>query len=583
VTARSRRRLLAAIVVASMCWSVVGVWLLDTSGHLHSDTHGLAEDAVGLAFLFCGVIAWDRRPENRVGPLLCLVGAGWMGQALIASSHGALLALGYLSYTVFFASIIALLIVFPTGRPESRAGRILIAAGIVEGLLFPLALVFQAPARSGTCKGCPDTPLHVVHDSTLGSVMGALPTVLGLALAPAVLIYMIVRFRRASPSRRRALAPVAVAGGIAAVTFVGVLTDVILYPDTRAGASAVSQVGLLTVPIGFLVGLLREQLFRSSALGGVVPTLAEALTPSDVEHALALALRDPGLLVGFWIVERGIYVDAEGRPVPEDPGQAVETVVEREGRRIAIIRHDPALLEDPALLSSVSAAAALALDRSRLEAELRLRLAELAGSRARLVSAADAARRRIERDLHDGAQQRLVGLALRLRLARAAAGDPDRVRHEIDDCAAELALALDELRELARGIHPAILTERGLEPAIAALADRAAIPVETHVDVPDRLSPPVEAALYFVAAEALTNVAKYARASQVTIDAMVDAGVVALAIRDDGVGGADPSSGSGLRGLRDRLDAVGGDLDVSSSPAGTTLTARVPVATEAVP
>jgi signal transduction histidine kinase len=582
MTTRTRRRLIAAIVIASLCWSVVAAWLLNTSSHLHSDTGGLAEDAVGLGFMFGGVIAWDRRPDNRVGPLLCLVGAGWMGQALVATSNGWVFALGYVSYAIFFGSICTLLVVFPTGQPDSRAARILIVMGWAEGILFPLSLFFLQPRQSATCKECPDTPLRVVDNQWVTDLFAALPTLLGLVLGPGVVAYLVVKWRRSSPSRRRALAPVAIAGALAASTFLATLVLIRFLPQSRAVASTGSQLALLTVPVGFLIGLLREQLFRSSALGGIVPTLAEALTPSDVEAALAAALRDPGLVVGFWIGERGIYVDAEGRPLPEDPGRAAETVVEREGRRIAIIRHDPVLSEDPPLLSSVSAAAALALDRSRLEAELRLRLAELAASRARLVSASDAARRRIERDLHDGAQQRLVGLALRLRLACATADDPDAVRRELDECASELTLALDELRELARGIHPAILTERGLQPAIAALADRAPIPVEAHLDVPDRLPPPVEAALYFVAAEALTNVAKYAHASRVTIAAGVDErGVVAVAICDDGVGGADPESGTGLRGLRDRLDAVGGDLDVSSTAAGTTVTARVPVAAEA--
>ncbi len=556
------------------------MWLMRASDHYDSATHGVAEVSVGLAFAFSGLVAWDRRPGNRVGPLLVLVAVGWMGQALTAANNSYVFSLGFVAYAVFFAAICALLVVFPTGRVESRVALVLVILGAVEGLIFPLSLFVVQPSDAGSCPRCPESPFLVVHSDGVADVFTALPLAVAVVLAPAVIALLIVRFRRASVTRRRALAPVAIAGGLATLAFVTAVVVTRFAPDERGAVSAVSEFSLLLVPIGFLVGLLREQLFRSAALAGLVSALAAALTPADVEAALAEALRDPRLRVGFWIAQRGIYVDAEGRALGSDADGLDETVVDREGRRIAIVRHDPALSEDPALLASVGAAAELALDRARLEAELRLRLTELAASRARLVSAADAARRQIERDLHDGAQQRLVALALALRLARARSDDPDAVRGALDDCSEQLATALEELRELARGIHPAVLTERGLVPALAALADRAPLPVEVHVDLPERLEPPVEVALYFAAAEALTNVVKHARASRVTIAGGHEDGgrAVAIAIGDDGIGGADPDAGSGLRGLRDRLDAVNGSVEVRSAGGGTTVVARVPVA-----
>jgi signal transduction histidine kinase len=203
---------------------------------------------------------------------------------------------------------------------------------------------------------------------------------------------------------------------------------------------------------------------------------------------------------------------------------------------------------------------------------------QLTASRVRIVEAADEARRRIERDLHDGAQQRLVGLALQLRLVRTAAEDPEAVRGALDTCGAELALALEELRELARGIHPTVLTERGLRPALQSVADRAPVPVELAVSLDAALTPGQEAALYFTASEAVANVAKYAQATSIEIRAFDDAQHVVIEIRDDGVGGAEPSNGSGLRGLADRVEAAGGWLDVASpAGVGTVVLATLPL------
>jgi signal transduction histidine kinase len=241
-----------------------------------------------------------------------------------------------------------------------------------------------------------------------------------------------------------------------------------------------------------------------------------------------------------------------------------------------VILHDEPLVADPALLDAVSSAAGLALERARLDAELAARITDLAASRARIAAAGDAARQRIERDLHDGAQQRLVSVALQLRLARAAAGDDPHVGDAIDRAADELSQALSELRELARGIHPAVLTQRGLRPALDALAARTPVPTVVHADE-TRFAAEIESALFFVASEALANVAKHAGASAVAIRLEQQNGSLALAIIDDGVGGAALDGGSGLAGLGDRIEAVGGRLRIwSTNGRGTTIEATVP-------
>ena len=254
------------------------------------------------------------------------------------------------------------------------------------------------------------------------------------------------------------------------------------------------------------------------------------------------------------------------------------TVVERGGQPIAALVHDPALEENSELIDSVCAAAALTLENERLQAELRARLAELQASRARLVDATEAERRRIERDLHDGTQQRLVSLAMSLGLLDTKLPlDPDAAKPIAQEARAALAVALEELRVLSHGIHPAVLTERGLAAALEELADRAALPTHVEVSIDERPGPAVEAAAYFVASEALTNAIKHSHAHEVRIAASRARDRLMIEVTDDGIGGASLLGGSGIRGLMDRVEALGGTLVVSSPPGrGTSLRAELP-------
>jgi signal transduction histidine kinase len=251
--------------------------------------------------------------------------------------------------------------------------------------------------------------------------------------------------------------------------------------------------------------------------------------------------------------------------------------IERDGARVAAVVHDASLLDHPELVRAAGAAAALALENERLTAELRARYDELRASRAGLVAAGDAARRRLERDLHDGAQQRFVALALALRLARNGVDTGSSTAALLDGAMAELCAGLAELRELAGGIHPAVLSERGLEPALKGLVARSPVPAQLTSTLTGRVPPPVETAAYFVVAEALTNVAKYARASAAQVTLEHAGGRLVLEVRDDGKGGADPEAGSGLAGIADRVAALDGRLVIHSPPgAGTVLRAEFP-------
>jgi signal transduction histidine kinase len=342
--------------------------------------------------------------------------------------------------------------------------------------------------------------------------------------------------------------------------------------------------GLLLAALALAVAVLA--LAALDALRTVTCTVARALllpraaVGAPVRELLAESLGDHSVAIAYWLPDRAIFVDEIGRRVdlPHRASGRTWTTVERDGRPVAAIVHDAALDTTSELVQAAAAASSLAIDNERLQADQRARGEELRVSRLRIVEATDAARRRIERDLHDGAQQQLVALALELRLLHRRVEDQPEITPLVDSLSERLSSALAELRELARGIHPTILTDQGLAPAIDALADRAPVTVRAAVGVEQRLSEPVEAAAYFVVAEALTNVVKYAQASAVDVDIRCTDGEVLVEVADDGIGGVDLAAGSGLRGLQDRLAAVDGELDIDSPRGGgTRLRARIPV------
>jgi signal transduction histidine kinase len=358
-------------------------------------------------------------------------------------------------------------------------------------------------------------------------------------------------------------------------------------PVTRSEATGIE---LVLVTAALFVGAGRNRLVPSAVADLVIelgtgssppcPPTSECPAPGGLREALARALADPDLEVAYWLPGAGLYVDAGGCAVtvPESTARRAVTMVEHEGHRVAALVHDTALLEDEHLVGSVCAAAGLALENGRLQAELQARLADLAASRTRIVEAGEAERRRIERDLHDGTQQRLVSVAMTLGLAEArAANDPGRTQTLLQEARAGLTEALRELRELSQGIHPGILTERGLPGAVEELTSRARIPVHVDVTLARRLPEHIEAAAYFVVAEGLTNVAKHVQAPEVRVAVAESDGWVRVAVSDIGPGGADERQGTGLRGLRDRVEAIGGRLSVHSpAGGGTTLTAEIP-------
>jgi signal transduction histidine kinase len=555
--------------------------LVATSDFMHDRGLWVALDLViGWSFVGVGLFAWYRRPDNRVGALMVLTGFAFYLNVMGGVDPDVLFTLGNLLQNVFVATAIHLVLAFPTGRLETRIDRLIVGFGYLTTTLgfIPFA-AFVEPATLG-CTNCPDN-VFLIH-SDPGFALSWLDglSLCGVLLAVPVVTRLVQRWREASPPLRRIVTPVFLGVGLLYVTLAVLLAMYLLdigSDQLKMVLFYSALVPFALVPFLFLAGLLKGRMLRGRGVGALVRRLGAGIGPREVRPAIAEALGDPSVELVYWLSSSHQYVDAEGRPVLLPPGRAV-TEVEREGRRIGGIVHDPALLDDQEYVRAAGAAAALALENGRLEAELRAKVEELRASRMRLVEVGLSQRRRLERDLHDGAQQRLVSLALTLRLAREKlnGGAPEAERL-LDRSRDELEEALKELRELARGIHPAVLSDRGLAAAVEALAHRAPLPVELG-ELPARRYPEhVELAAYFVISEALTNVAKYASASYATVTVAQTNGRLTVEVGDDGIGGASVEGGTGLRGLAARLESIEGRLDVESKPGhGTILRASIP-------
>jgi len=586
---KSLRLALIGLGLAGFVAGLLTLPLALSSDFLGDDkaAHAVFGPLITWSFVGTGLYAWWRRPGNNFGPLMTAIGFVWAISGLEASEVEGLFIVGLLIGPLSYALFLHMLVAFPRGRLQTRWERFLVGVGYVDTTVIQvLALLFhQTSGEEDYCSlNCPSNPLLISDQPGFADVVFGIQSLIGVFGLTAIAVLLVRRWRAAPTAQRRGLAPVVLAG-VATVLLLSLslLGDVSGFPDgdLENAVDIAALILLASVPFAFLTGLMRSRLSRGVAVTDLVSRLGEAGQRQGLRDALAEGLGDPSLSLAYWVPGLGRYVDAAGDPVDlEGVDAAGNTYVEREGEPVAVIRHDPSLADEPELLSGIAAAAALALENERLDAELRARVEELRASRARIVQAADDERRRLERDLHDGAQQRLVSLALDLRLAGSKLDtDPEAARRLLDEAAAELADATGELRELARGLHPAVLSDRGLHPALEALAGRAPLPVELEASSSERLPPAVESASYFVVAEALTNVARYANASRAEITVARVNGRVEVEIRDDGVGGADPEAGSGLRGLADRVAALDGRLEVESPRgAGTVVRAVIPCA-----
>jgi signal transduction histidine kinase len=536
---------------------------------------------IGLSFMVAGIAAWQRWPASRLGLLFTIVGYLYLVPYILVNlANSVAFTIGNLSQPIYAAALIHLGLAWPSGRLRSRFERGVVIAEYMQFIAFSVAAtMFWNPAFSGCNASCPANVL-LVGDGSMAA-WNAINTISGYvaaALTVIVLTLIVRHWRSARGWSRRAMVPVLWIGFA-----IGLEQTLIWGPFDLPVSALVSfglaQLVLLTGPLLFVISTVLARTARG-ALGTAIVDLEPGAPPGQLRDALARALGDSTLQVAFQQPDGAGYVDTAGQTVEvaqPDPGRAVVPISGSHEATGAVLVYDEGLELEPQLVRLTAAAASMALDHARLQAEVQAQLEQVRASRSRIVEAGDAERRRLERDLHDGAQQRLVMLSLALAMARdRAAADPE-LESLIESASKEAREALTELRELARGIHPAVLTETGLGGAIQALAERSPVPT-TIIAVPDgRFPAAIEATAYFVVSEALANVAKHAMAGSAEVTIREQPGRLVVHVSDDGAGGARPEKGTGLRGLADRVASAGGVLRVDSPPGcGTRLEADIP-------
>jgi signal transduction histidine kinase len=557
-----------ALVIAAEFGALVPVLF---PGEEHVETVQVIYRLIGGSFAACGLIAWRRRPDSRSGQLMAMAGVGFFLSAIISQFDAPIAQTASILLQELWAPFfVALLLTLLTGgRLESRVDWLLVGAFVLALWVLQVVWMLFYEQDGNLLAIFPNADIADAVDKGQRSLAG-------LACV-AVAVVVALRWRAASRPRRRALLP-SVAGSVALLLFAALLTNDIVTGSRSQTVLWLAICSLVSVPAAFLVGLLRSRLAR----GGLADLFRDLKTTrgGDLQGALGKTLGDPSLVVAYRLPGSLGYADADGRPVLVPPVAADRScaTVESEGTELAALVYDASLDDDPELVAAVRAAAGLALENQRLQAEAQSQLAEVQASRERIVAAGDAERRRLERNLHDGAQQRLVALSLQLRLLQSRVGDDPSAQELVSTASDQLAESLAELRELARGIHPAVLNH-GLEAALDSLAARSPVATTVSYEAAAPLPEPVELAAYFVASEALTNVVKYAEATSVTVRVSHAGPRAVIEIADDGVGGADAAGGTGLRGLADRVEALDGRLRVVSPPgAGTVVTAELPCA-----
>ena len=536
------------------------------------DTTTVLAVLVGLAFAGSGLYAWGRRPENRLGPLMTVVGCTYLvWQILVQSQSSFLFTAGIWLSDAWVVLFVLFLLSFPDGRLTPTIDFAIVAMFATVALPLELLwLLFFDPGEPGNA-------LLVWSNADAAGYVDWIQRALIVTASVVLAVTLSRRWISASPPLRRALVPVL--AGSAAILLGSVLVVLSKFQVDFEAATWVVQGALIATPLVILTGILRSRLAWSS-VGELFVELRADPGPAELRDALARALRDPSLELAYWVPQFRSWAELNGRAMelPGDGSGRETKVIERDGARVAALVHDPALVDEPELLDAVTAAAGIALENAQLQAELRARLEELRGSRARIVDAGHTERKRLERNLHDGAQQRLIALSLELGLLEGLEADPE-TRRRLDLARREVAISLEELRDVAHGLHPAVVSGHGLEVALEQLAARAPIPVRLNVAVGSRLPERLEVAAFYLVSESLANIGKHAKATSAIVEVVRKDGQVTVDVVDDGIGGADTELGSGLRGLADRVEALGGQLRIwSPKGGGTRLRAEIPCA-----
>ena len=579
------------IAAAAIAAAALAVWVTLHADFLAYPGWLAAQKAdIILGPVLVGLYWTRRRPGSRFGPLLIATGlvggAPWLLQS---SSQPVLFATGVLWEGVIYALTFALILSFPSGRLEGRLERVILAVGTTASLGGYLTLVLFSPqiasqSSISACEAaCPENGLLVAAEPSLVvDVMrvGRTGVILVALAAVGCIVWRVVA---GTPPRRRALvvgAPVAVAFLLSQAAY---QTARLLEIEGDAFSTVAQWMLVATrasIWYGFLVALIAAELFAARVLRRVVIESLQRPALGELEAMLREPLGDPGLRLGFRQPDRDAWVGADGEPLADPASGCVLTEVERDGQAAAAIIHDAELAEEPELLQAAGAVALLAQENTQLETAWNDSLRDLQHSRRRIVAASEGERRRLERDLHDGAQQRLISLRIGLAIASEQAADDPATSARLGELERDVDGAIEELRELAHGIFPSVLADRGLVPALRAMGRSAPRPVEITGRRIGRYPPEIESAVYYCCLEALQNATKHAGpAARIAAHLTADNGELRLEVKDDGPGFdvTATHSGDGLRNMADRLGAVHGQLTIVSSPGnGTVISGVVP-------
>jgi signal transduction histidine kinase len=544
--------------------------------------------------LAVALYACNRPAHARFGRRLLVVSGVWFLSSLSTSASPVLYSVGRVAGWIAEPVLIYTLLAFPAGRLSTRFDRGLVAASFATLVLYlPTALLvatYPAPSPWSSCHlGCPHNAFMVLahQPGFVDSVLAPARELVTVMLFLVVAGRLAVRIRGANALLRRTLTPVLAAAGVRWAAFAVLIIARRISADSAfvSVGAWVLAFGLAAIAVGFLAGLARWQVFVSAGIRRINSRILEMPGPEQVQELLAAAFEDPGLQIASWSRRRRHWIAADGTPLADPGGEPGRCRTEvRDGRRrVVAIVHDEALREDRGFVEAAAGAASAAFASDKVATRTAGMISELRASRSRILAAADDERRRIERDLHDGAQQRLVGLCIHLELA-AERTEPEHPAQAtaLRELIAEVEEALEEIRSLTRGIYPATLLDHGLGVAMRSAALRSVVPASVEVDGLGEYPDEITTAVYFCCTEALQNVAKHATgARSVRVVLRESDSELSFSVSDDGPGLADRGArvGAGLVNMRDRMSTVGGQLTLQSRPGeGTRVSGRIPLA-----
>ena len=579
-----RRSIVIAVVVAASLTMEISGYLATPEAMRREVSWTTLHAIVPLVFAASAGVAWAIGPSRLPARLMVAFPLVWIPLSFLRVIEDVAWLWPFVYGVHLWWAVLTgiLVLLYPRGRLIDGVDRWIAGIALVTSVGYLLGALLLGQPSPAVCD-CAPNPYLVADAPGVFAIIDVGYRLIGVLLAIVIAVRLLVRWVRGSvPARTVAfLMPIALIAWV-----ITLASQAAAYASGGADLvlDTVSLVAIASIPVSFVAGIAHARNMRAR-VADLMRITREGADRGLWAESLARTLRDASVRVYWWDEERARYADASGEPLDADPvalraDHGLLPVSSPTGMPIAVIRHDRVLTDNMRLLDGVSSALRLSVDNGRLRSEIERTLEQVRQSRSRILEAGDEARRRIERDLHDGAQQHLVSLGMRLRLAANQARDRgvEPLGVELDGTILMLNQALKELRELAHGIHPSLLSSGGLALAVPELAGRCPVPVEIDVQPEGRLPEVVESTAYFVVSEALANVAKHAQATRGWVRAALVDGELELVVRDNGVGGAS-AEGSGMLGIADRVDAVGGRFRLDSEPgAGTTITVRIPLA-----